>query len=83
MLALPMSAKAEGGTSITAAPSAIAGQQEFGNLVNGFKHEDGCSNQVYESFWTLSVVAGDEATFDWETQMDLGMVVLLAQPTLL
>jgi hypothetical protein len=72
---LPTSASAEEGTSIATAPSAVAGQQEFGNLVYGFKREDGCSNQVYESFWTLSVTAGDEITVDWETQMDLGMAV--------
>ena len=60
------SAIADGGKSIDSAPAIIYGQQEFGNDANGAQNID----QVYDSWWTLNVAAGDHITINWEAQLD-------------
>ena len=62
---IPASAAAEGGTSIASAPVIAYGQQQFGNTATG-AHEDRCNNKYY-SYWSLPVLAGDEAIIDWES----------------
>lgn len=56
------SAYADGGKSITSAPSVVYDQQQFGNTANG--EPDGPCN--LNSWWRLAVTAGDEVTVDVE-----------------
>lgn len=65
---LPASAAAEGAVAIAGAPVAAYGQQEFGNTTNGFSSPGECEDFALSQWWTLSVVAGDHITFDWEAQ---------------
>jgi hypothetical protein len=78
VLALPQSqAFGAGGKSIESASAVVYGQQEFGNTAEGsyltsscglFGGFAGCCEHAYRSFWSLSVVAGDQLTIDWESQ---------------
>ena len=60
------------GTSIATAQAVVFGQQEFGNTINGRLWENGNCDEgkrkENESYWTLSLVAGDELAIDWEAQ---------------
>ena len=72
LLVVPGTAAAEGGASIASAPVVTYGQQEFGNLAGG-AHVTAtcdlvCCESYYHQFWSLSVLAGDNLTFDWESQ---------------
>jgi hypothetical protein len=60
---------AEGGKTIAGAPLVAFGQQEFGNTANGGEEEAPCvlGKKAYESWWSISVIAGDEVTIDWES----------------
>jgi hypothetical protein len=74
---LPTIAFAEGATTIASAPVVAFGQQEFGNLADGFITRHGpCETKQFTQWWSLSVVAGDQVTFDWEAQeADTGLSV--------
>ncbi len=61
VLAFSLQASADGGTSIAGAPAVTPGLQQFGNTAAG--SVIGCG---HAQFWTLTVVAGDEVTIDWE-----------------
>ena len=66
---LPGTALATGGKSIAAAPPVVYGQQEFGNTATDQYLEDGCFlgfANLYRSYWSLSVTAGDLLTINWE-----------------
>lgn len=57
-------ALADGGPTIAGAPPIAFGQPEFGNTVTGGRSLDG----RYNSYWSLSVIAGDQVTIEWEGQ---------------
>ena len=64
------SALADGGSSIASAAPVVAGQQEFGNTVNGADSTVSCftngGGTFQYSWWALGAVAGDSFTIDWE-----------------
>jgi hypothetical protein len=61
-LASAQVASAAGGSNIAAAPTAVVGQQEFGNTT------DGCYLNCYGAdYWKLSLIAGDHVRIDWES----------------
>jgi hypothetical protein len=71
-------ARAEGGASIASAPAVTYGQQEFSNMAGGshvtaecglFGGFGGCCESYYHQFWSLSVLAGDMLTIDWESEL--------------
>jgi hypothetical protein len=73
LLALvPASALAEGGKAISAAPSVVYGQQEFGNTASGQFLEGSCGTGLFgggdgwRSYWSLEAMAGDLLTVNWE-----------------
>jgi hypothetical protein len=74
---LPTLAFAEGATTIASAPVVAFGQQELGNLADGFVTRHGsCETRQFTQWWSLLVVAGDRVTFDWEAQeADTGLSV--------
>jgi hypothetical protein len=61
-------ADAAGGSSIASAPAVVYGQQMFGNSATdgGANPARECAHQPQNGWWTLSVVAGDIVTIDWE-----------------
>ena len=64
LLVAASSASADGGKSIASAPTAVYGQQEFGNTANGQADPSSCSD--LNSWWLLPVAAGDDITVDVE-----------------
>jgi hypothetical protein len=84
-------ARAEGGASIASAPTVTYGQQEFSNIGGGshvtaecglFGGFSGCCESYYHQFWSLSVLAGDMLTIDWESEVpDLELKLLPVDTT--
>lgn len=66
-LALAGLASANGGSSISAAPTIAIGQQLFGNTT------DGCFGNCYGAdYWNLPLIAADQVTIDWESNPTSG-----------
>jgi hypothetical protein len=79
ILASTSTALADGGQSIASATSVAYSSQEFGNTANGGQSPNECSDTAYRSWWSLSVIAGDDITINWEadsaSEDDIGLHV--------
>jgi hypothetical protein len=73
-------ARAEGGASISAAPSLVSGQQEFGSLSTSYTGQH-CDERVYRSWWLMPVTSGDVLQIDWEAQASGAVLSLFAPGT--
>lgn len=83
-LLLPAAAYADGGPTIAAAKPAPVSVQEFGNTANGGLGQPGCDSSTgnsYRSWWELPVLAGDQVTLDWGTQITSMAMNILPEGT--
>jgi hypothetical protein len=61
-------ANADGSPTIAGAPIVSFGQQQFGNVASDPYDPSNCNVRSRQSWWLLSVVAGDDLVIDWEAQ---------------